>query len=144
MCEKESLESAIHDAENFHGHLGPFLVIGVRMGRIAKQVLGTDIGDDDLRADVRVPLSTPFSCVLDGIQVTSRCTIGNQRLGVKNSEKEISAHFERKSPGRALRICLNPEIAEGVVERLSHGSSLEELAREVARLPESALFTVEM
>ncbi len=144
MSEEESLESAIHDAENLHGHLGPFLVIGVRMGRMAKQVLGVDTSrNDGLRAHVSVPFSTPFSCIIDGIQVTTKCTIGNQKLKVRNSEKEIAAHFERKNPSRALRIRLKPKIAEGVLDRISKGSSVEELAREVARLPESELFMVE-
>lgn len=144
MFEEESLESAIHDAENLHGHLGPFLVIGVRMGRMAKQVLGVDTSrNDGLRAHVSVPFSTPFSCIIDGIQVTTKCTIGNQKLKVKNSEKEIAAYFERKNPSRALRIRLKSKIAEGVLDRISKGSSVEELAREVARLPESELFMVE-
>lgn len=145
MSEKKSLESEIEDAERLHGHLGPFLVIGVRMGRTAKQVLDVDLGgNDELRAFVSVPLSTPFSCVIDGIQVATRCTIGNQKLKVENSKEEIVARFERKNPSRVLRIRLNPGVAGTIVDRMSQGSSVEELAREVMRLSEGTLFSMEM
>jgi len=144
VSEKKRLESAIHAAESLHGHLGPFLVIGVRMGRLALKTLGIGTSrSDELRADVNVPLSTPFSCIIDGIQATTQCTIGNQKLKVNDSEEEIVAYFERKNPNRALKIRLKPKIAEGIVGRMSHGSSAEELAREVARLRESGLFIVE-
>jgi hypothetical protein len=38
-----------------------------------------------LIARAKLPLSTPFSCILDGIQATTQCTIGNQKLRIKNS-----------------------------------------------------------
>ena len=144
MSEKKRLESAIHAAESLHGHLGPFLVIGVKMGRIALKTLGIGTSrSDELRADVSVPLSTPFSCIIDGIQATTQCTIGNRKLKVNDSEEEIVAYFERKNPNRALKIRLIPKIAEGIVGRMSRDSSAEELAREVARLRDSGLFIVE-
>jgi formylmethanofuran dehydrogenase subunit E len=144
VSEEDGLESAISNAGRLHGHVGPFLVIGVRMGRIAEQMFGLDADKNgELRVDVYAPLSTPFSCVIDGIQATTRCTIGNQKLEVISSRREIVARFERKDSSRVLRIRLNTKIAEEIIDRMSRGSSVEELAFEIARLPESRLFTIE-
>ena len=141
MQDEEKLTSAIRTAEKLHGHLGPFLVIGVRMGKTAKKVLGAK-GNGKLQAEATVPLLTPFSCVLDGIQAITGCTIGNQKLRIKNSKKEIAVNFTLDST-RAVKISVIPEITKKLMNKISEGSSNEELAREIARMPEDQLFTVE-
>jgi formylmethanofuran dehydrogenase subunit E len=139
--DEEKLMSAIRTAEKLHGHLGPFLVIGVRMGKTAKKVLGVK-GNDKLQAEVTVPLLTPFSCVLDGIQATTNCTIGNQKLRIKNSKKEIAVNFTLDS-AKAIKISVKQEIVQKLMNRISEGASNEELAREIARMPKDLLFTIE-
>jgi formylmethanofuran dehydrogenase subunit E len=139
--DKERLTSAIRTAEKLHGHLGPFLVIGVRMGKTAKKVLGVK-GNSKLQAEAGVPLLTPFSCVLDGIQAVTNCTIGNQKLRVKNSKKEIAVSFTLDS-AKVISISVKPEVVKRLMNRISEGASNEELAREIARTPEDQLFTVE-
>jgi formylmethanofuran dehydrogenase subunit E len=135
-----NLAKLIEKAADLHGHLGPFLVIGVRIGKTAKKVLGVK-GNFKLQAEAKVPLLTPFSCVLDGIQAITNCTIGNQKLRVKNSKK-IAVSFTLDSD-EAIRISVKPEIVKKLMNRISDGSSNEELAREIARMPEDQLFTVE-
>jgi formylmethanofuran dehydrogenase subunit E len=81
------LASLIKKAAGFHGHLGPFLVIGVRMGSLAKKILNVNAGENNkFRVTARLPLLTPFSCVIDGIQATTQCTVGNQKLRIENSQ----------------------------------------------------------
>jgi formylmethanofuran dehydrogenase subunit E len=138
--DEEKLTSAIRTAEKLHGHLGPFLVIGVRMGKTAKKVLGTK-GNSKLQAEATIPLLTPFSCVLDGIQAVTNCTIGNQKLRVKNSKKEIAVSFTLES-AKAISISVKPEIVKKLMNRISEGSSNEELAREIARTSEDQLFII--
>ena len=140
MSGQEELTSAIRDAEKLHGHLGPFLVIGVRMGKIARRVLNAR-EEDKLRACARIPVLTPFSCILDGIQVTTSCTVGNQRLSVEDS-KEISVRFEL-GHDKAISICVRREAVEELMGKISEGASNEELAGEIARMPEDRLFIVE-
>jgi formylmethanofuran dehydrogenase subunit E len=135
------LTPAIRTAEKLHGHLGPFLVMGVRMGKTAKKVLGVR-GNGKLQADAKIPLLTPFSCVLDGIQATTNCTIGNQKLRIKNSKKEIAVSFTVDS-AKAIKISVKPEIVKKLMNKISEGASNEELAREIARMPEDMLFTIE-
>ncbi len=143
LDKKKELALAIRNAEKLHGHLGPFLVIGVRMGNIAIKNLNANTTENKLRATVKIPLSTPFSCVLDGIQATTKCTIGNQKLKIENSQKEITARFELQNSDKATTITVNPKTVEELVRKLSKGASDKELAKQIAHLPESQLFTVE-
>jgi len=140
--EEKELTSAIKDAEKLHGHLGPFLVIGVRMGNIAKRILNTNLENGTLKVDAKIPLLTPFSCILDGIQTTTNCTIGNQKLKSENSEKEIAVRFELNSDS-ALKVSVNPEIVNKLLKKLSKGAPNEELVLEIIHMPEDQLFTIE-
>ncbi len=134
----------IEKAAEFHGHLGPFLVIGVRMGIIAKRILKPNIKEDKrLQATVKVPLLTPFSCILDGIQTATQCTIGNQKLRIENSKKEITAHFELQNLNRVTRVSVNPKIIKELMSEMSKGLTNEELARKIARMPQNHLFKIE-
>ena len=140
--EKE-LETAVNDAARLHGHLGPFLVIGVRMGKLAERILKHS-SDKDIKFQVtiRVPQTTPFSCTIDGIQSTTRCTIGNQKLKVEKSE-EISGSFEIRSPKQELRIGVKPKIIEDLLYQFEDGARGEQLAAHIASIPEEELFIVE-
>jgi formylmethanofuran dehydrogenase subunit E len=137
------LTELIEKAADFHGHLGPFLVIGVRMGNTAERILNTNAMQlKKLEATVKIPLLTPFSCVLDGIQVTTHCTVGNQKLRIENSQKEIAACFELQNSDRTLKVSVNPKIVEELMNEISKGSSNEELAQKIASMPENQLFTI--
>jgi formylmethanofuran dehydrogenase subunit E len=141
--EKE-LEKAIDDAVKLHGHLGPFLVIGVRMGKAAKEILRSRTGDEfTFQATIKVPQTTPFSCAIDGIQSTTHCTIGNQKLEIEKSEQEICGSFQVQNPKRALTICVKRGVIEELMNRFSKGVTNEELAAQVASMPENELFTIE-
>lgn len=143
-----NLSIAIEKAADFHGHLGPFLVIGVRMGRVAKNNLAINAENSmELQATVKIPLLTPFSCVLDGIQATVKCTVGNQKLKMKNSQKEITACFKRenrsidRSEG-TLIISANQKTIDELMKEISEGVSNEELAWKVASMSENQLFNI--
>ena len=132
----------IEKGADFHGHLGPFLVIGVRMGMIAKRALG--IGpkqQTELRANVKIPLYPPFSCILDGIQVTTTCTVGNQRLIIEDSE-EMCVTFSRRDSNRMVKITFEPRLAEELKEKLSEDALTEEFALKIAGLPENQVFNI--
>jgi formylmethanofuran dehydrogenase subunit E len=141
---QSALELAIDNAVRLHGHLGPFLVLGVRMGKLAKERLNSDKMEcGNLTATVRTPLSTPYSCVLDGIQTTTNCTVGNQRLRMENSQDEISGCFKTAALTWALRISVNPEVIKEVREKMIKGASNEDLASLIASMSEERLFTIE-
>lgn len=142
--EEEKLKLLIRDAEKLHGHLGPFLVIGVRIGRLAEKILTTKRNKNvKLQVHVKLPMLTPFSCILDGIQTTTKCTIGNQKLKTENSQKEITAHFILQKPDKSLKVTVNQKMIEELTNKISEGVSNEELAWETAHAPENQLFIIE-
>lgn len=135
------LESIIRDAVKLHGHLGPFLVIGVRMGTVAKRILASSGNKDSLsRVVVKVPLRTPYSCILDGIQIVTKCTIGNQRLKVEDSPEEITAEFQAQDANNTLILSTNPRIIGEIENAFSRGTTNEELAERIASAAEEQLF----
>jgi formylmethanofuran dehydrogenase subunit E len=114
------------------------------MGMIAKKALS--VSDDQcgfLKANVKVPLFPPFSCLLDGIQASTSCTVGNQRLTIEDSE-EICVNFAKQNAGRTVKITLKPKIAEELKKKLSEDSLTEKFALELAHMPENQLFNVEI
>jgi formylmethanofuran dehydrogenase subunit E len=139
-----TLRTLIEKAAEFHGHLGPFLVIGVRMGKTVERALNPNTGDKSkLEAAAKIPLLTPISCIIDGIQATTCCTVGNQRLKIENSKKEITVDFKLQNSKKELKVLVNPKIVEKLMNRFSEGASNEELAWEIARMPENQLFMTE-
>lgn len=143
MKKQEELTEMISKAAQLHGHLGPFLVIGVRMGTIAKKRLG--VSNDQLsclRAKVQVPLFPPYSCLLDGIQITTTCTVGNQRLTVENANV-ICVNFTNQNSQRKLKIALKPRMITELEKRHTENTLTEEYALELAHTPENQLFDVE-
>ncbi len=65
-------------AGRFHGHIGPWLALGVRAGLLAKARL--QASHFGLMADVRCPDGTPYTCFLDGVQFSSGCTMGKGNI----------------------------------------------------------------
>ncbi len=78
-------------AGRFHGHIGPFLAIGLRMGLVAAERLGK--APLDMRASVRVVPEPPRSCTVDGIQYVSGCTMGKANIEIVPDAEAVSATF---------------------------------------------------
>lgn len=139
------LKAILDKATDFHGHLGPFLVIGVRMGLIGIRELGVKRNDEQLRVTAMTKDSTPFSCVIDGIQVATKCTIGNKKLTVKNSSG-IAAKFELQNIEQ-VTVTVNPatfnKLKSQLLSKNVSSEELRELAQLVASISEEELFIVE-
>ena len=133
----------IESAARLHGHLGPFLVLGVRIGEAAKLKLHIDDSSSHrLQANVKTPLSTPFSCVIDGIQASTTCTVGNQRLKIKKSAKEIAASFTLQGTNKTIKISVNPEVVKDLVKEMSKGANPEQLAIKIANMQAELLLVL--
>jgi len=105
------------EAVRFHGHLGPFLVLGLKAGLFANEVLGRD--PFKTRAVVETDLVPPCSCFVDGVQVATGCTMGKGNIKLKKGDS-LSVTFMRG--GEKLKLCLK----EAVLESLRKISSMEE------------------
>lgn len=118
----------------FHGHLGPFLVIGLRMGTLARERLGNPDPVHSLECLVELENIRPVSCAIDGIQASSGCTMGKGNISVRDG-KGVSANF--RSDGRSVKITLKGKIMETL-----KGNPRGKMAERVMDMPDEELFEV--
>jgi formylmethanofuran dehydrogenase subunit E len=78
-------------AVEFHGHGGPFMIIGLRMGLVALDVLDSG-GWFGIRCRAHLRWAPPDSCVIDGVQSSTGCTMGKHNIDVEEAEG-IAAEF---------------------------------------------------
>jgi formylmethanofuran dehydrogenase subunit E len=73
-------------AREFHGHLGPWLVLGIRIGEDAVSALNARrfFG---LKVHVKAPEQPPPSCIVDGLQLSTGCTYGKRNIELQPSEQ---------------------------------------------------------
>lgn len=126
----------------FHGHLGPYVMAGMRIGRYALRRLSAD-PHFGIEADVHCPDRPPPSCVLDGIQFASGCTLGKRNIRHHVAEG-VTARFRNRNTGQVLVVRLRPEAIRRAVEqmerhndeagaRVIEGMADEELLEELAQ-----------
>jgi len=123
-------EGLMDEAVRFHGHLGPFLVLGLKAGLFANEVLGRD--PFKTRAVVETDLVPPCSCFVDGVQVATGCTMGKGNIKLKKGDS-LSVTFMRG--GEKLKLCLK----EAVLESLRKISSMEEAKQAALALVDKPL-----
>ena len=131
-------EEILRRISEFHGHLGPFVVVGYRMGKVANRLLGADAF-----AKTAIALmggKPPRSCVIDGIQLSSGCTIGKGTIGVID-KGEVASIFLSKQGTRQVRISLKADRLEEITS--TPRESMEELARKLFSMTDDELFEVE-
>jgi formylmethanofuran dehydrogenase subunit E len=138
----DELRKQTEEAVRVHGHLGPFLVVGVRMGRLANEKLKPSHSEHgNFKAHVKVPSRPPYSCMQDGIQSTTQCTVGNGKLSFEESE-EIAAEFKPQDPNTTLRITVDSKFVKTLVQQIKTGVPLDLLAENAASMKEDELFKI--
>jgi formylmethanofuran dehydrogenase subunit E len=124
----------IDEASRFHGHLGPWLVIGYRAGQIARDRLKPS-DFHDLRCIVKVPCKIPFSCSIDGVQASACCTLGKGNITIEDKE-DFEFIFTNSETGETLKLRLKREV----LSKLSSFKSTDEAVSYVKALREWELF----
>ncbi len=119
--------------KRFHGHLGPFVVIGYRMGAIARKKL-----EGKIEAIVFTGTKVPLSCIVDGIQFSSSCTLGKGNISIQEKD-DAQAHFV--SDTNLIEIKLHDEVRRRI--ELTCNRDIEEvMALGLFSEPEAALFNI--
>jgi len=138
------LTSILKKAAEFHGHLGPFLAIGVRMGLVGLERTGIT-KENLLTVAASLPLRVPFSCILDGLQVSTKCTVGNQKLSVEDSPI-IRVKFKRKDNGQKITVVLNrltfEKLKSQLLQEKLSDEEVRKLAWKIVDMPENELFFI--
>jgi len=68
--------------DEFHGHLGVFSIVGAKMGIYAREYFG--IGTDLLEINTYAGSIEPYSCMNDGLQVSTGATLGQGSIHLIN------------------------------------------------------------
>ena len=109
--------------KTFHGHLGPYLALGYRIGRIALRELDSE-GHFGLRVHVHSKLKPPASCLIDGVQLGSGCTLGKRNIDISETVGPAFAEFENER-GERIRISLKNDIPRLIAEMIRESGVVE-------------------
>ena len=122
---------------DFHGHLGPFAMLGYRAGALAlrKLALPSHFG---LRASVRCPDAPPPSCFADGVQYSTGCTLGKRNIELIPSE-ELSVTVTANESGATLTIVPRRGVVDAFPDWIAQADP-EVAALRVLEMSEEALF----
>jgi len=129
------------EAAEFHGHLGPWVTVGAMIGHDALQRLETP-GQWEIEVICWMPPEKqcrPFSCILDGLQVSTGATMGKQNIRfdfdpqlVGNEQPAVYVirrpHGEHGSCGFVYHM---KDALTALMARIVPGQ-LEEISREIA------------
>lgn len=118
-------KDVLKEAVMLHGHLGPFLVLGLKMGLRAKSIIEMPIA-----CEVSTVLKKPYLCVIDGLKTV---------IGDNIVLREGGSLSVRFSNGRD-RITIN--VRRSIIERYAEApwEKCEENACEVMNSSDEELF----
>jgi pyrimidine-specific ribonucleoside hydrolase len=104
--------------DEFHGHLGVFSIVGAKMGIKAREIFG--VGPDMLDVTTYAGLRPPYSCLTDGIQVSTGATLGMGTIHLATDSICLpKAVFKYK--GRSVTISLKKEYLAKVDADINEG-----------------------
>ncbi len=116
------LPSELENLARFHGHIGPYAVVGYKMGLLAVERLAPK-KHSAMKCIVKTGTKPPLSCIIDGIQFSSSCTLGKGNISVVD-EGKAEAVFE--CAGKKLTIKLRDEIRNKIDAEMSHEKEEEQ------------------
>jgi formylmethanofuran dehydrogenase subunit E len=110
----------LKEAVKFHGHLGVCLVLGLKAGLYANEILGKN--NFEMHARVETEPFPPRSCFVDGIQVSTGCTMGKRNIELRNGAS-LSVRFSRGN--QQLTLWVKPVLLEELRSITSKNNSRE-------------------
>jgi formylmethanofuran dehydrogenase subunit E len=118
---------------DFHGHLGAYVLLGYRMGLMARGYF-----PGKFYATVFTGTEPPVSCLIDGVQFSSRCTMGRGNLGIKEGGKAVARFYDGM---RSMEI--SPlDTVQKRIDMVTTYEAGEKLALELYQLNDLELFLV--
>jgi formylmethanofuran dehydrogenase subunit E len=130
-------ERLLEDGKRFHGHLGPYLALGLKAGALARERLKAN--PFKLKAEVHVRLEKPLSCFIDGVQVSSGCTMGKRNITAVDSD-DIRVLFTCEQ--QALEVKLRKEAQVWIQSLKVNKENEEQISREIMNKKQEELFEI--
>ena len=111
----------LKEAIKFHGHLGPYLILGMLAGELALKKLKCRkyFG---LKVKVWGANIKPKSCLIDGLQLSTGATYGKGNMQ-KIKAKTIQILFQTIKENKRLKMHLNDEIIQKLEKLKGHKDS---------------------
>jgi len=132
------------EVERMHGHVGPWNVLGWRIGKAALRQYDTKWGLHELDIICYVPLRTPYTCMADGLVIGSGNTIG--RLDLRMVEV-VSLDFVhvcvRRKDGSGPILIFKPRLSYLQHIDAPKPEELEKLSRECCSLKNNDIFEIQ-
>jgi formylmethanofuran dehydrogenase subunit E len=129
------MNETLEKIERFHGHLGPYAVIGYRMGKIASEKLGNN--PFSKKAEVWTGTKPPLSCIIDGIQISSGCTLGKGNIIIH--ENGIPKARFTTNDGKNIEIALKTEIKNYIDNNVTE-ENIKSYSEEIYKKSDQELF----
>lgn len=127
----------LSEAVKFHGHLGPYLVLGVLMGKYAlknlkaKKYFGLEV-------KVKGAHKKPKSCLIDGLQLSTGATFGKGNIKKLNGSG-IKIEFHNRLNHKKITLRFKERLIQKLRETKTHRDS-EILAKRLYRTNYNKLF----
>jgi inosine-uridine nucleoside N-ribohydrolase len=122
----------------FHGHLGPYLMLGYRAGKLAVRKLNCR-GHFDLEAAVHAAGKPPASCFIDGVQLGSGCSMGKKNITAHVSDRIFCVFTSGE--GETITVSLKPDVPGRIRKEIAaHG--VEPTGLFFYHLPDDAVFDI--
>ena len=132
------------EIKRMHGHVGPWNVLGWRIGQAALREFDTKWGRHEIDIICYVPIKTPYSCMADGLVIGTGNTLG--RLDIRLAEVAcldlIHISIQRKDGTGPVLIFKPPPAYLWHIDA-PKPEELEKLSRECGNLQEIDLFEIE-
>ena len=123
--------------KRFHGHLGPYVVLGLRVGKALLRELNPR-PHFGIEVHVTGPLKPPPRCVLDGLQLSTGCTMGKGNLTLEEGD-HIVVQGTNRDTGATVTFDTNG-VALAEASRILKEQSDEAAAKIVWEADEGELF----
>ena len=128
----------------FHGHIGIYSMLGVKMGLYVKDMLSADGLNGHIGIVAYTGSVPPVSCLLDGLQASTGSTLGHGLIKVAGSSAPPRAAATFTCGEKCITVALKPEYEAQIeadirrgVELYAHGPEywkyVEDLAIRYAR-----------
>jgi len=119
MIRSRDLEGLLRQTEHLHGHVCPYVSLGVKAGQYAMMALSRqNTGMEEIVAIVECN-----NCFTDGIQMATGCTFGNNALIYKDLGK-TAVTVARREDGQAVRLSVRPDYRDQMMARYPNSGPL--------------------
>lgn len=130
---------SLKEAVKFHGHLGPYLVLGILAGEAAIKKLKCR---KHFGIDVKVwgAAQKPKSCLIDGLQLSTGATYGKGNIE-KLDGPLIKIRFCNRLNQKEITLTLREDLIKRL-EKVNAHKDCEDLAKEIYKKDYSSLFCI--